>query len=186
VSPLVAAVIASDEGLLVLLAAGEERFLLASAGCGGLALDAGLIARTLSACDGPSATPSDDEIARATHAVQSWIGHWAGRRRLAMASRSGARCRARVARRITELLAATPRHERAGLAAAASAARRTLAHSLGAGAESALVALAAARRFDARTIDEIAELSKGRRLRSLDAGEPAPLAMIVLRRADRD
>lgn len=185
-SPRVAGVSAPHDGLLVLLAAGEERLLLASVSSGGLSLDAGLVASVLAACDGPPATPSDDEIARAMHAVRSWTVHWKGRRRLALGSRAGTLCRARLARRITELLAAAPRHQRAALADAASGARRTLASSLGAGAERALAALAAAREFDARSLVAIAKLSEHRQARIIDLGEPRPLAIIVLRRAEQD
>lgn len=184
--PLVAGVLAPGEGLLVLLAAGEERLLLASVGSGGLSLDADLVARVLSSCDGPPAIPTEHEITRALHAIQAWTIHWTGRRQLTLASRAGARCRSRLALRITELLAAAPRHERAALAATASRARRTLAGSLGAGAERALATLAAASRFDANSLNEIAALSVGRRARTADASEPAALAVIVLRRAERD
>jgi len=185
-SPRVAAVIAPDEGLLVLLAAGDERFLLASVNSGGLSLDAGLVTRVLAACDGPPVPPSDDEIARAMHAVRSWSIHWLGRRQLSLGSRAGTHCRARLARRITDLLATAPRHQRAALADAASAARRTLATSLGAGAECALAALAAARDFDARSLVQIAKLSERRQARNVDLGEPVPLAIVVLRRGERD
>lgn len=183
VSPLAASVIAPREGLLALLAAGEERLLLASIESGGLSLDASLVARVLASCDGPPVPPSGDEIARAMHAIDSWTVHWTGRRRLSLGSRAGARCRARLVHRITELLAGAPRHERAALAAAASGARRTLAQPLGAGAERALVALASNPRFEARSLDEIAALSGGRRALSIDYGELVPLAFIVLRRA---
>jgi hypothetical protein len=184
-SPLVAGVMAPNEGLLALLAAGEERLLLASAGSG-LSLDPALVARVLKACDGTPVSPSDDEIARAMDAIRSWAAHWAGRRQLALGSRAGTRCRARLARRITELVAAAPRHERAGLAETASRAHRTLASSLGAGAERALAALAAARRFDARSLDEIAAFAAHRQPRNTDGGEPVPLALIVLCRSQRD
>lgn len=185
-SPLVAAVIAPHDGLLALLAVGEERLLLASASSDELSLDAGLVSRVLAACDGPAAFPSDDEISRAMHAVRSWTVHWAGRRRLALGSRAGTQCRSRLARRITALLAGAPRHERAALADAASRARRALGSSLGAGAERMLAALAAAREFDARVLDELAALSERRQARSNDPGAPVPLAVIVLRRNDRD
>jgi len=185
-SPLVAAVIAPHAGLLVLLAVGEERLLLASVSSDELSLDARLVSGVLAACEGPAALPTDNEIARAIHAVRSWTMHWAARRRLALGSRGGTQCRARLARRITELLACAPRHERAALADAASRARRTLASSLGAGAERALAALAAARQFDARALDELAALAERRPARSDDPGEPVPLAVIVLRRADEN
>ena len=185
-SPLLAGVLAPDDGLLVLLAVGEERLLLASFATGGLSVDADLVAHVLPSCDGPPAVPTGDEITRAMHAIRSWIGHWTGRRQLTLGSRAGARCRARLARRISELLAAAPRHERAALAATVSRARRTLAGSLGAGAERALTALAAAQRFDARSLDEIAALAEGRQVRSGHTSEPVPLAVIVLRRAERD
>ena len=184
--PLVAGVLAPEEGLLVLLAAGEERLLLASVESSGLSLDADVVARTLTSCDGPPAIPTEDEVTRAVQAIQAWTIHWTGRRQLTLASRAGARSRARLALRITELLAVAPRHERAALAATASRARRTLAGSLGAGAERALAALAAAPRFDAGSLVEIAALSDGRRARTADAGAPAALAVIVLRRAEGD
>jgi len=88
-----------------------------------------------------------------------------------------------LAHRITDLLARAPRHQRARLAAAASSARRALGYSLGAGAECALAALASARQFDARSLDEIAALAEGRQARKNDAGELVPLVLIVLRRA---
>jgi hypothetical protein len=138
----------------------------------------------LTACNGTPVRPSDDEIARAMRAIQSWMVRWAGRRELSLGSRAGARCRARLAHRITELLARVPRHERAALAAAASRARRALAYPLGAGAERALAALASARQFDACSLDEIAALAEGRQGRKDDAGELVPLALIVLRRAE--
>lgn len=185
-SPLIAGVVAPDEGLLVLLAVGEERLLLASAALGGLSLDAGLVARALASCDGLPTAPSDDEIARAMQAVRSWVVNRTGRRQLALGSHAGARCRARLASRITELLAGAPRHERAALAGAASVARRALALSLGARAERALYTLATARRFDARSLDEIAALAERRQARGGDAGEAALLAIIVLRRPERD
>ena len=180
-SPPIAGAIARGQGLLVALAAGEERLLLASFESAGLSLDASLVARVLASCDGTPVFPSDEEIARAMHEIHAWNVRWAGRRRLSLASRVGARCRARLAQRITEMLAAAPRHERPALAAAASAARRTLGHSLGAGAERALAGLASARQFDARSLEEIAALSEGRHTRNIDAGELVPLAIIVLR-----
>lgn len=185
-SPLVAGVLAPDEGLLALVAVGEERLLLASVDSGGLSFDAAVIGHVLASCDGPAVLPSADEIARAMQAVRSWILQWTGRRQLALGSRTGARCRARLARRITELLAGAPRHQRAVLAATASAARRSLAASLGASAERELAALAAAPRFDARSLDAIAALSAGRERLSANAATPAPLAVIVLRRAEPD
>ena len=185
-SPLIAGVLAPYEGLLALLAVGEERLVLASAERGALSLDAALVARVLASCDGPPAAPNADEIARAMRAVRSWVVHWTGRRQLSLGSHAGARCRARLARRITELLAAAPRHERAALAAAVSGARRALGRSLGAGAERVLATLAAARRFDARSLDEIAVLAELRQARGGDPGEPVSLAIIVLRRAERD
>jgi superfamily II DNA or RNA helicase len=184
--PLIAGVIAPNDGLLVLVAAGEERLLLASIGSDGLSLDAALVARVLAACDGPPTVPNDDEIARAMRAAFSWTVHWMGRRQLALGSRTGTRCRARLSRRITELLAAAPRHERAALADAASRARRTLARSLGAGAERALTALAGARHFDTHSLDEIAALSEQREARSAGTGEPVTLAVIILRRSEGD
>jgi hypothetical protein len=186
VSTLVAGVVAPEDGLLILLAAGEERLLLASTGSVDLSLDAGIVARALASCDGLPMLPNDSEVAHALAAMRSWTVHWTGRRQLALGSRAGARCRARLAQRITELLAAAPRHERASLAPVASAARRTLARSLGAGAERALAALADAPRFDARALDELAALSERRQQPSDDAGEPVPLAIIVLRRASAD
>ena len=184
--PRFAAAIAAHDGLLVLLAVGEERLLLASVGSRALTLDTGLVSRLLAACDGPPAIPSDSEIARAMDAVRSWTVHWTGRRQLALGSRAGTQCRARLARRITELLAGAPRHQRAALADAASRARRALANSLGAGAERALATLAAAPRFDARALDELAAFSERRQARTGEAGEPVPLAIIVLRRANSD
>jgi len=185
-TPLVAAVLAPEGGLLAVLSAGEERLLLAQTESGGLSLDAARVARVLTWCNGTPVRPSDDEIARAMHAVQSWTIRWAGRRELSLGSRVGARCRARLAHRITELLARVQRHERAALAAAASRARRALAYPLGAGAERALAALASARQFDARSLDEIAALAEGRQGRKHEAGELVPLALIVLRRAESD
>lgn len=184
-SPRVAGVIAPDEGLLVVIAAGKERLLLASVESGDLSLDASHVARVLTSCDGTPVDPSDVEIARAMRAIDTWTVRWAGKRQLARASPAGARCRARLAHRITELLAGAPRHERAALAVAASRARRTLATSLGAAAECALAALASTPRFDARSLDEVAALSEGRRAQNVDAGELMPLAIIVLRRAER-
>ena len=184
-SPLVSAVIAPHDGLLVLLAAGEERLLLASVNAGSLSPDARLVAGVLGACDALPAPLSDDEIARSMQAVRSWTAHWLGRRQLALGSRAGTRCRARLARRITALLAAGPRHQRASLADAASRARRTLASSLGAGAERALATLADAPQFDGRSLEQIAALSERRQTRSSGTGEPVPLAIIVLRRDER-
>src|SRR3954470_23235423 len=178
---LVAGVVAPEDGLLILLAAGEERLLLASTGSMGLSLAAGVAARVLAWCGGPAILPAGLEIAQTMRAVRSCTVDWTARRQLTLSSRAGARCRARLAQRITELVAAAPRHERASLAPVASAARRTLARSLGAGAERALAALANAPRFDARALDELAALSERRQKPSDDAGEPAPLAVIVLR-----
>ena len=180
-SPVVAGVIAPDRGLLVVLAVGEERLLLASLASGDLSHDASQIAHVLALCQGTPVFPTDAEIARAMAAIDSWTSLWSGRRQLALGSPAGARWRARLAHRITELLAGAPRHERGVLAIAASRARRTLAHPLGAGAERALAALASAPRFDARSLDEVAAFSEGRNLRNIDAGELAPLAIIVLR-----
>ena len=184
-SPRVAGVIAPNEGLLVALAAGEERLLLASLESGDLSLDASQVARVLSLCHGTPVVPTDAEIARAMHAVDRWAVHWSGRRQLSLGSPAGARWRARLAHRITELLAGSPRHERAALAAAASRARRTLTRPLGAGAERALAALASGPRFDARSLDEVAAFSEGRRAQNVDVGELVPLAIIVLRSAER-
>lgn len=186
VSPVVAAVLAPEDGLLAVLSAGDERLVLAQTESGGLSLDAARVARVLVSCNGPPVRPSGDEIARAMHAIQSWTVRWAGRRELSLGSRAGARCRARLAHRITELLARVPRHERAALAAMASRARRALAYPLGAGGEYVLAALAGARQFDARSLDEIAALAEGRQERKNDAGELVPLALIVLRRAESD
>jgi superfamily II DNA or RNA helicase len=184
VSPLVAAVLAPEEGLLAVLGSGEERLLLAQTESVGLSLDAARVARALASCNGTPVRPSDDEIARAMHAIRAWTVHWTGRRQLSLGSRAGSRCRARLAHRITELLVRAPRHERAALATVASRARHALAYSLGAGAERALAALASARHFDARSLDEIAALAEGRRAGKNDAGELVPLALIVLRRAE--
>ena len=184
VSPVVAAVMAPEEGLLAVTAAGEERLLLAQTESGGLSLDAARVAHVLASCTGPPVLPSEDEIAHAMRAIQSWMVHWSGRRELSLSSRAGARCRARLAHRITELLARAPRHERAALAASASYARRALAYSLGAGAERTLSALATAPQFDARSLHEIATLAEGRRARRNDEGELVPLALVILRRAE--
>jgi len=186
ISPLVAGVAAPDNGLLVVLAMREERLLLASIESGALSFDARLVARVLASCDGRPVLPSDDEIARAMLAVDAWTVHWMGRRQLSLASRAGARCRARLAHRITELLADAPRHQRAALAAAASGARRTLALSLGADAERSLATLASAPKFDARSVDALAALSQGRRRLYAGASELVPLAIIVLRAAERN
>ena len=184
-SPLVAGVIAPDEGLLVVLAAGEERLLLVSAESGDLSLDASHVARVLALCHGTPVFPSDAEITRAMRAIDRWTVRWNGRRQLSLGSPAGARWRARLAQRITELVAGAPRHERAALAVTASQARRTLAQPLGAGAERALAALASAPRFDADSLDEVAALSVGRPVQHTDDGELVPLAIIVLRSVDR-
>ena len=185
-TPLLAGVLATDVGLLALLAIGDERLLLASTATDNLALDTGLVARVLASCDGTPVIPADDEVARAMRAIDFWTVRWSARQRLALSSPAGARCRARLAHRITELLASAPRHERAGLATIASGARRALARSLGAGAERTLAILAAASPFDARSLHEIAALSERRQPRSTDSGEPVPLAVIVLRRPEAD
>ena len=184
-SPLVAGVMGHDDGLLVVLAAGEERLLLARIASARLSLDAAVVASVLTSCAGPPILPSDEEIARAMHAIDSWSVHWTARRHLSLSSRAGARCRARLARRITELLTGASRHERARLAAVASRARHTLALSLGAGAERAIAALASAPRFDADSLAEIAALAAGRHARNVNASRLMPLAIIVLRRAER-
>lgn len=181
-STLIAGVIAPGEGLLVVLAAGEERLLLASVEARELSLDASQVARVLALCDGTPMSPSDAEIARAMGAIDIWSLHWSGRRQLSLGSPAGVRWRARLAHRITELLAGAPRHERATLAVTASRARRTLTQPLGAGAERALAALASASRFDTCSLDEVATFSEGRRAQHIDAGELVPLAIIVLSR----
>ena len=183
---LIAGVLARDDGLLALLGVGEDRLLLASTSVGELSLDASLIAGALASCDGTPVVPADEEVARARRAIDSWIVHWIARQRLALSSPAGARCRARLAQRITALLASAPRHELAGLAAIASGARRTLARPLGAGGERALATLAAESRFDARSLHEIAELSERRESRGTESADPVPLALIVLRRAVPD
>src|SRR5205085_3906433 len=133
---------------------------------------------------GSAVVPTVAERARAMAAIGNWTLHAAACGRLAMSSPAGARLRARIALRITELLSSAPRHQRAILAPLASHARRSFGVPLAAGAERALALLADAPDVDDRWLKEIAMLAGPRQPRRSANHELAPVVVIVLRGAE--
>lgn len=176
-----AAVLAPNDGLLALVAVGEERLLLAQVDGRELSLDASMVRRAIALCDGPATVPSAMELAAVERALAEWCERWSARQRLVLHSPAGARARGRIGGRMTALLNDAPRHERAALSMVVSHARRALGLPLGAAAEAALAGLAEAPRIDAAWLSEVAAIVAHRASRAA-ALIPAPLAAILLRR----
>jgi helicase-like protein/SNF2 domain-containing protein len=180
-TPVIVGAVAPHEGLLVLAMAGEERLLLARFGEGPLTLDLSVVARAIAHCGRAALTPSENDRASALSAVAEWSRRWSARHRIRMMTHAGARLRARAAALITELLASTPRHERAALATLVSRARRVLGLPLGAGAERALARLVTATQIDARWLMEVTQLAEHAVEHRESDAAVAPVVLIVLR-----
>jgi hypothetical protein len=91
--------------------------------------------------------------------------------------------RLQIAGRISSLLAAAPRHQRALLVPLTSQAQQALRSPLGAGAEQTLLALSRATEINAEWLERIAALSKHHTPRTSGATEPALVVLILLRRS---
>lgn len=184
-APLYAAVRASHDGLLALVAAGNARILIGALGPAELTADPSVVSRVVAQCEGSTLTIEDGLVRCALDRVGAWCARWSARQRLGFTGKSGARVRATIAGRIVLLLSTTPRHQHAAIATLASRARRTLSLALGAGAERALAALADSDHVDADWLAEIVALAKGRDGASFARVAPYPVVVVLLQRDGR-
>jgi hypothetical protein len=179
--PHYAGVLAPNDGLLALVAVGEERLLLAQVDGSEPSLDASIVTHAIAMCDGPAMPVATADRVSAERILNEWCERWCARQRLSLRSPAGARTRARVGGRLTAFLNDAPRSERAGLSAIVSRARRVLSLPLGAAAEARLARLAEASRVNAVWLNDVAVLAV-RPVASHSELGATPLAVIVLRR----
>ncbi|HZI42034.1 MAG TPA: helicase-related protein, partial [Gemmatimonadaceae bacterium] len=184
--PACAGVAASNDGFLALLAVGPERLLIAAVDGARPSLDAMVVSRALAMCRGSPIVPCTRAVAEARMAVQAWYGEWSARRRLAVTSARGARVRLLIAGRISSLLAAAPRHERALLIRLTSQAQHVLRSPLGAGAERTLLALSRATEINAEWLERLAALLQYRSPGRSVAAAPELLVLILLRHSSAE
>ena len=171
---------APDDGFVALLADDAERFLVAALGGSAPSSNPAIVSRALSMCDGPAATLSSVDMEPMMGSIRRWWINRSTRRNLAVCSTVGTRTRARLAAKINTFLSASPRHERASVAAIASRAQLALRVPLGIGAERRLCMLDSVTDRDADWLRAIAALSDNRQWGSAPS-EPRIVAVIVLK-----
>ena len=181
-TPAHAAASAPNEGFIALVADGTDRLLVAALDGNALSCDPATVGRALVMCRRAASTVDTTELAPVVSAIRSWWIDRSTRSSVGLYSAAGAQLRARVAARITALLSATPRHERASLGPLASRAQLALRVPLGIGAERRLAALESTAP-DAEWLGAIARLVEGRQSRPATM-EPRVLAAVVLKRVE--
>jgi len=187
-----AAVLAPCAGLVALLNVEGRPLLVADLGRG-VTADARSVSWGVRALAGEPVAIEQPEITCALASLGRWWASRRGRRTLALGSARGARVRRRLTTKIAALLAATPRHDLARVAALASRAQMLTRAPLGACGERALESLARAPRADEPWLKMVAALGESRSLGTGAAGqssfsgspsEMSVLALVVLRAAD--
>jgi hypothetical protein len=184
-TPACAVARAPHDGFIALLADGAEPMLVAAFEGNAPSRDPATVGRALAMCRGPAGTTASMDIETTRTAIRDWWGDRSTRSQLAVSSAAGARLRTRLAARITALLSASPRHERASLAPLASRAHMALRVPLGIGAERRLAALESAPVRGVEWLRAIAALADGRHSRAA-AIEPQILLLVLLRRRGQD
>jgi hypothetical protein len=177
-SPTRAAVRSSVRGCIALLADRDERLLVADDGSGPT-LAPEVVRRMVGLTDGEPQSIQSGDAAHWNQVISTWWDRRTARERMHVLGPEGTRVRVRLAARIVNLLAASPRHDRPLLARRASAARRTLGVPLGAGGERRLAMLAAESTADESWLQRLAELGAARTERAR-AGAVPLVALIVL------
>jgi hypothetical protein len=178
-APAFASVRAPVDGFLALVALGTERLLLADAG-DGPTTEPGAVFRLARLVAGIAAEPDHAPASRVRAAVKNWWQHREARQAMRSLSRAGARRRAVLAKRITALLGAAPRHLRPRYTTLGSEARHALGVPLGIGAERRLARLVDEPVTDESWLRAVAELGANRAEYRPAASEPSILAAVLL------
>jgi hypothetical protein len=180
-TPACAVARAPNDGFIALLADGADRMLVAAFEGSAPSRDPATVGRALAMCRGPAGTMAAGDRETTLTSIRGWWIDRSTRSRLAVSSAAGARLRTRLAARITAVLSACPRHQRASLAPIASHAQLALRLPLGIGAERKLAALESAPDRDVEWLRAIAVLAE-RRQSPAAASEPQVLLLVLLRR----
>lgn len=183
IGPAVAAVRASFDGCLGLLADSEERLLVADEGFG-LTREPRVVTRLATLALGVATTARDEDVACWAKRLADWWRQHVAREQLGRLGAEGSLVRARIAALMAGLMAAAPRHTRAALATRVAMARQVLRQPLGIAAERRLTELARTSTADEEWLGQLTELAANRAA-SRREHDATVLAMIVFCR-DRD